>query len=114
MSTMQLEKPEKFEKTERSLGSIHAIPFGEGREFQIEEETIAIFRTRTGAVYATQAYCPHREGPLADGLIGGTTIVCPFHGWKFNLSTGEAIFGYCNLKTYPVRLSSEGEILLIV
>ena len=63
--------------------------------------------TRKG-VYATQAECPHRQGPLADGLIGGATVVCPFHAWKFDLTTGEALMGQCGIQTYPVRLSEVG------
>ena len=73
---------------------------------------IAVFHTRAGEVFATQAECPHRVGPLADGLLGGTTLVCPLHAWKFDLRTGQALYGDCDLTTYPVRLSAAGEILL--
>ncbi len=63
-----------------------------------------MFHTRGGDVYAVQAECPHRGGPLADGLVGGTTLICPLHAWKFDLTTGQALFGDCGLKTYPVRV----------
>jgi nitrite reductase (NADH) small subunit len=55
---------------------------------------------------------PHCGGPLADGLVGGTTLVCPLHGWKFDLSTGVALMGECGLKTYPVRVDEDGGILI--
>ena len=93
-------------------GSIDGIPPGEGRTFDVSGERIAIFHTRAGQVFAVQADCPHLGGPLADGLVGGTTLICPLHSWKFDLSTGEALMGQCGLKTYPVRLDESGQIVL--
>ena len=92
---------------ELAVTSLDAIPPGEGRTFEIGGERLAIFHTRTGEVFATQAECPHKGGPLADGLVGGTTLVCPLHSWKFHLKTGEAMLGPCGIKTYPARLDSE-------
>jgi|SRR5882672_3830454 len=85
------------------LGSASQIPAGEGRSFQVGEAKIAVFRTREGAVYATQAECPHRKGPLADGLVGGSTLICPLHERAFDLSTGRALNGDCDLRTFPVE-----------
>jgi nitrite reductase (NADH) small subunit len=98
--------------TELELGPLSAIPPGEGRNVQAQGRRIAIFHTRAGAVFATQAECPHRAGPLADGLVGGTTLICPLHSWKFDLATGEALFGECGIKTYPVRVDETGRIIL--
>src|SRR4051812_2648805 len=95
---------------ELAVTSLHAIPAGEGRTFEIEGERVAVFHTRTGEVFATQAECPHKGGPLADGLVGGTTLVCPLHTWKFHLKTGEAILGSCGIKTFPTRLDHENRI----
>ena len=97
---------------EHLLGPVSAIPKGEGRVFRIDGEEIAVFHTRKGEVYATQAECPHRQAPLADGLLGGTTLICPFHAWKFDLRTGAALMGDCGLQIYPVRLTSDGEMML--
>jgi nitrite reductase (NADH) small subunit len=97
---------------ERKLCTLEAIPPGEGRNFEIDGERIAVFRARSGAIFAVQAACPHRGGPLADGLLGGSTLICPLHAWKFDLSTGTALFGDCGLKTYPVRVDDAGQILL--
>ncbi len=71
-----------------------------------------MFRTRGGVVYATQALCPHRDGPLIDGLLGGTTLVCPLHAWKFDLATGRPVNGDCGLATFPVRLTEAEQIML--
>jgi nitrite reductase (NADH) small subunit len=97
---------------ELRLCPLDAIPPGEGRNFPALGETIAVFRTRSGEVFAAQAACPHRGGPLADGLLGGSTVICPLHGWKFDLSTGEVLFGGCGIKTYPVRVDDSGQIVL--
>ena len=99
-------------RTEYCLGPVSQIPVGEGREFAVEDKLIAVFHLRGGRVLASQALCPHREGPLADGLLGGTTIVCPLHGWKFDLTTGEARMGTCGIAVYPVRVSPEGDLYL--
>jgi nitrite reductase (NADH) small subunit len=96
-----------------ALGNIDQIPVGEGRNFAVNSETIAVFRTRAGQVYATQAYCPHRSGPLADGLLGATTIVCPLHDRAFDLTSGDGPAPEClKLKTYRVSLNDAREVVL--
>jgi nitrite reductase (NADH) small subunit len=101
------------ERVVYNLGSIERIPPGEGRSFCIEETVVAVFRTRNNEVFATQATCPHKGGPLADSLVGGGKIVCPLHAYKFQLTTGDAIGHTCGgLTTYAVALDGEGNVLL--
>ena len=96
-----------------SLGPVEQIPLGEGRVFEVEGMPIAVFRTRRGEVFATQAACPHREGPLCDGIIGGRQVVCPLHAYKFDLATGNPVGNDCEaLRTYAVSVSESGDILL--
>ena len=97
---------------EVTLAAISSIPEGEGRTFSIGGARLAVFRGRSGEVFATQADCPHKGGPLADGLLGGSTLICPLHAQKFDLTTGHALSGSCNLRTYPARLSQTGQILV--
>ena len=99
---------------EHRIGRLSEIPLGEGRSFEVEGRRVAVFRTRTGQVFATQAECPHRNGPLADGLLGGTTVVCPLHDWTYDLATGAALAGDCGIQVYPVRVVEDGAILLSV
>jgi nitrite reductase (NADH) small subunit len=96
------------------LGSLDAIPVGAGRNIEVLGRKLAIFHTRAGKVFAVQAECPHRGGPLADGLVGGTTLICPLHAWKFDLETGAALFGECGIKTYPARVDESGHIILSI
>jgi nitrite reductase (NADH) small subunit len=96
-----------------NLGHIAMIPEGEGRVYEIGNLAIAIFRTKEGQVYATQALCPHREGPLVDGIVGAGKAVCPLHSFTFDLASGSPIGNDCRaLITYPVSLSDTGDIIL--
>ena len=98
-----------------NLGSAAQIPLGEGRRFEVGGMAIAVFRSRQGRVYAAQAECPHRAGPLADGLLGGEALICPLHNFRFNVATGEPLGNECPaLRTYPVLLNEAGEILVAV
>jgi nitrite reductase (NADH) small subunit len=94
------------------LGSISEIPKGEGRTFNVGDLRFAVFHSRDGRVFATQAECPHRGGPLADGLVGGTTLVCPLHDWSFDLLSGMALNGSCGLRMYPVTRAADGSLTI--
>jgi nitrite reductase (NADH) small subunit len=95
-----------------TVAPLSAIPAGEGRTFQIGSRRLAIFHTRCGGVYATQADCPHKQGPLADGLVGGCVLICPLHSWKFDLANGQALLGDCSIETYPAYLDTDNRIVV--
>ena len=97
----------------RDLGPSARIPPGEGRVFHVGSDRVAVFRTRTGELFATQADCPHRGGPLADGLVGAGRVICPLHAFQFDLRTGEPVTSSCEpLRTYAVSETPDGRILL--
>ncbi len=96
--------------TGRVVGRISQIPPGEGRNFEVGDKRVAVFHTRGGAVFATQAECPHRGGPLADGLTDEATVVCPLHDRTYAFATGAGVGTECAIATYPARVGSEGEI----
>lgn len=64
------------------------IPLREGRAVQLGGEEIAIFNLG-GRFLAVGNRCPHRGGPLADGIVSGDSVVCPLHSWKVCLHTGD-------------------------
>jgi nitrite reductase (NADH) small subunit len=95
------------------LGPIDRIPLGEGKTFEAGERKVAVFRLRNGELFATQALCPHKSGPLADGVVGGGAVICPLHGYKYDLATGQPRGHGCPaLQTYRVELGESGEMLL--
>jgi nitrite reductase (NADH) small subunit len=94
------------------LGTLAAIPKGEGRTYELGPTRVAVFHGRDGRVFATQAECPHRGGPLADGLVGGTTLVCPLHEWSFDLLSGMALHGSCGISVYPCHIDDHGSVVL--
>src|SRR5437870_2294318 len=102
-----------LKKSVYNLGPVSRLPLGEGRIFQVRDTSVVVFRMRGGEVFATQSSCPHKGGPLADGLIGAGKVVCPLHAYKFDLTTGQPIGNGCaSLQTYPLSLSETGDILL--
>ncbi len=98
--------------TEHPAGHISAIPPNEGRMLRVGGHLVAVFHLRSGQVRAVQPWCPHRRGPLVDGLVGDGTLVCPLHGRTFDLASGEALQGEVGVATYPARVEPDGTIVL--
>jgi nitrite reductase (NADH) small subunit len=85
------------------VGSVDEVPVGEGRTFAVDGAQIAVFRLRDGSLRAVDAVCPHRGGPLADGLIDDRVVVCPLHGHTFDMCSGAEAGGDLAVRSYPVR-----------
>jgi len=94
-----------------NLGSVEKIARGQGRNFIVLGQEIAVFRQRDGRLFATQNACPHRQGPLCDGIVGAGTVLCPLHAHKFKLETGMGSEPHECVKTYSVQ-ERNGEIVL--
>lgn len=93
------------------VGTIDDIPLGEGRAYVVDGEQVAVFRLRDGSLRALGAICPHKGGPLADGLIDGRVVVCPLHGFTYDLSTGaEVAGGGAPVCSYEVTAHDDGSI----
>ncbi len=77
--------------------------------FDHEDRTFAIYRTDKDEYYATDGYCTHEKFHLADGLVMGSTIECPKHNGRFDVTTGEPKRApVCvALKTYPVQIEAD-------
>lgn len=93
------------------LGPVAQIAPGQGFCFVVGKEEIAVFRQRDGSLFATQNRCPHKNGPLSEGIAGGGQVICPFHSYKFDLCSGKGPSPELCLRTWPVR-EEQGEILL--
>jgi nitrite reductase (NADH) small subunit len=85
------------------LCALNEIPVGLGRSFRVAGRLIAVFRSRSGRVYAVDGVCPHRGGPLADGMLAGEHVVCPLHAFRFHGDSGGCDQpSVCAIRTYPV------------
>lgn len=96
----------------RVVGSIDEIPLGEGRVYAVDGEQIAVFRLSDGSLRALGAVCPHAGGPLADGLVDGSIVVCPLHNNAFDLMTGCSPTGQRGVPAYPVEVDADGRLVL--
>lgn len=72
---------------------------------------VALFRTAQNEVFATSNECPHKGGPLSEGIVHGNNVTCPLHNWVFSLETGEAIGEDAAVATYPLRVKA-GRVLM--
>jgi nitrite reductase/ring-hydroxylating ferredoxin subunit len=98
---------------EARLGPAVDLPLGEGRAYLVGPDRVAVFRLRDGTVRAVSAVCPHANGPIADGQVDSTVVICPLHLHVFELATGSSRTGQPPLRTYPVRVEG-GEVYVTV
>lgn len=94
------------------VGPLDAIPPLRARTVRLRGVAIAVFRTADDQVFALHDRCPHKGGPLSQGIVHGTSVTCPLHNWVIALTNGtvRAPDEGC-VRTVPVRLES-GRILL--
>ncbi len=86
------------------------IPLREGRAVTLGTREIAIFNLGDRFL-AIDNRCPHKGGPLADGMVSGTTVVCPLHAWKLSLETGNGPSASSCVETFRTRVEDETILL---
>ena len=72
------------------IGDISDIPLRGARCVKTPGGKIAVFRTADNDVYAIEDHCPHKGGPLSQGIVHGASVTCPLHNWVISLETGRA------------------------
>ena len=72
------------------IGPLADIPREGGRVVRTVAGCVAVFRTANDEVYATDDRCPHKGGPLSEGIVHGRQVTCPLHNRVFDMATGEA------------------------
>lgn len=94
------------------IGAIDDIPLRGSRKVKTAEGCIAVFRTDVATVFATSNVCPHKKGPLNEGIVHDNKVTCPLHNWVFDLETGEAQGAdEGRIETYAARVEN-GRVLL--
>ncbi len=73
------------------VGAVDDIPLRGARKVTATGGEIAVFRTGDGAVFALRDQCPHKAGPLSQGIVHGHAVACPLHAWRIDLESGEPL-----------------------
>ncbi len=73
------------------VGAVDDIPLRGARRLRRAEGDIALFRTGDGQVFALRDRCPHKSGPLSDGIVSGHAVACPLHNWLIDLASGQPL-----------------------
>ena len=71
--------------------AVEEIPRLGSRVIKTDTMNIAIFRTATDDIFAMKDECPHKKGPLSQGIVHGSSVTCPLHNWKIDLASGSAL-----------------------
>jgi nitrite reductase [NAD(P)H] small subunit len=96
------------------IAALEDIPQRGARVVKTRQGCVAIFRTIDDRVYAIDDTCPHKNGPLSEGIVHGASVTCPLHNWVFSLETGLAQGAdQGQVNTYEIRVD-RGRILLDV
>jgi nitrite reductase (NADH) small subunit len=87
------------------VASVGEVAVGQGALLDVEGVTLALFNAGGGRFHATSPLCPHEDGPLAEGWLEGDVVVCPWHGFDFELQSGRCrVDEALSITVYPVRV----------
>ena len=96
-----------------SVAKTTDVPPGEGRVFEVNRTPVAVFNV-DGAFYALDNTCIHQGGPLGDGMCDANTVTCPWHGWQYNVTTGECVSAPGQMvDTYEVRVDGDDVLVKV-
>lgn len=91
----------------KQICAVTDIPHLGSRVVRHGEEDIAVFRNNE-KVFAVRDKCPHKGGPLSQGIVHGDQVTCPLHGWKIQLETGEAVAPDEGCaRRYPIKVEND-------
>jgi nitrite reductase (NADH) small subunit len=100
------------EATWTDIGALDQIPRRGARVVRTAQGCVAVFRTVDDHAFALDDRCPHRGGPLSQGIVHGTSVTCPLHNWVVSLETGEAQGAdEGSARAFPLRVES-GRVLI--
>ncbi len=90
------------------IGSLNDIPRRGARCVASPRGRIAVFRTGDDQIFATEDRCPHKGGPLSQGIVHGNSVTCPLHNWVISLETGNAQGAdEGGVRTIPVKVEAD-------
>ncbi|MEM5501655.1 nitrite reductase small subunit NirD [Ahrensia kielensis] len=96
------------------IGTLEDIPRLGARCIENGETKIAVFRTADDRVFALEDKCPHKNGPLSQGIVHDGCVTCPLHNWVISLETGAAQGADEGVAaSYPVKLDGDKVLLCL-
>lgn len=93
------------------VASVEDVPVGTGKELTAAGRVIALFNVE-GEFYALDGVCPHAGGPLGEGVLQGDVVTCPWHGWQFQVTSGQHCLN-ANLQHTAFPIKIEGSDVLV-
>ncbi len=95
-----------------NIGPLDQIPRQGARVIKTSQGDIAVFRTIDDEVFALRDRCPHKGGPLSQGIVHGKRVACPMHDWKIHLDSGQAVAPDEGCAAgFPIKL--EGDVVYL-
>ena len=86
------------------VAQVDEVAPGTAKMVEVNGKELALYNV-DGRIYATTNICPHQGGPLAEGMLEGTTVVCPWHAWAFDVCSGTSpVNPRARIETYPVKV----------
>ena len=95
-----------------AIGTIADIPLRGARCVDTPQGKIGVFRTAEDQVFAIEDHCPHKGGPLSQGIVHAKAVTCPLHNWVISLETGKAL-GADEGAVKTIALKNDGGALFI-
>ena len=94
------------------IGPVADIPLRGARKIKTALGCVAVFRTGPDEVFAATDVCPHKGGPLSEGIVHDHGVTCPLHNWVIDLQSGQARGADAGcVKTYPAKVS-DGRVMV--
>ncbi len=86
------------------------LPVGDTRAVTVDGEEVLICRTADDVLHAISDLCTHDDGPLGEGILDGCEVICPRHGARFDITTGQAVRlpAVSPVEVFPVRINNDG------
>lgn len=105
-------KPQR-EGKKITVGKVEDVPAGRGATIELLNGTELALYNIDGNFYAIENFCPHRGAPLADARLYGHIVECDWHGWRFDVETGDCLTTDCPIESYEVVIE-DGLIKVVV
>lgn len=97
-----------------AIGQLSEIPRQGARCVKNGDMTIAVFRTGDDRVFAMEDKCPHKNGPLSQGIVHDGCVTCPLHNWVISLETGQAQGAdEGQTQTFPIKLENDTILIAV-